>query len=187
MRKRLLGACAGLLVGLAAAPASAAWDLPFRTVSVQLGLRLGETTEQLRKTLGVDAPRGALVLEVEPGGPADRAGLRAGDVVTRIARKPVGDADDALGAVEDRRPGDTVRVDFVRGGAADSARVTLVRAREPGMRIGRWNIPIPGHRTPADMEDDWRRFRDRLERRFRDLDERLRRLEQEAPPERTAS
>src|SRR6266481_3064695 len=100
-RQRLLGSLAGVLLGAGlASTAWAAWNLPFRAVSVQLGLRLGETTEQLRKTLGVTAPRGTLVLEVEAGGPADRAGLRAGDVVTRVARKPVGDADDVLGAVE---------------------------------------------------------------------------------------
>src|SRR5437870_8591040 len=160
-RRRLLGPIAGML--LVAAPASTAWgasNFPFRTVSVQLGLRLVETTEQLRKTLGVKTGRGALVLEVEAGGPADGAGLRAGDVVTQVARKPVGDADDVLGAVEDRRAGDTVPVDFVRGGEAQSTRLTLARAREPSMRIGRWSLPLPGRRTPDEMEDDWRRFRD---------------------------
>ena len=186
MKQRLIGPVAGVLLGAAlASTAWAAWNLPFRTVSVQLGLRLVETTEQLRKTLGVTAPRGALVLEVEAGGPAERAGLRAGDVVTRIGRKAVGDADDVLDAVEGRRPGESVPVDFVRGGEGQKTRITLARAHEPSMRFGRWSLPLPGHQTPQEMEDEWRRFRDRLDRRFHDLEERLHRLEKEAPAERT--
>ena len=183
MKHRLVAPVAGVLLGTALASTGwAAWNLPFRTVSVQLGLRLVETTDQLRKTLGVTAERGALVLEVEKAGPADRAGLRAGDVVTQIARKPVGDADDVLGTLENRRPGDTVRIDFVRSGEQQNAHVTLAKAREPSMRIGRWNLPLPGHQTPQEMQDDWRHFRDRLERRLHDLDERLRHLEKEEPP-----
>ena len=56
------------------------------------------TTAQLRKALGVDAEKGALALEVEPDGPAARAGLQAADVLTRVAGQPVGDAGDILAA-----------------------------------------------------------------------------------------
>src|SRR5262249_30062842 len=131
MKQRLIGPVAGVLLGAAlGSTAWGAWNLPFRTVSVQLGLRLVETTEQLRKTLGVTARRGALVLEVEAGGPGEKAGLRAGDVLTRIARKPVGDADDVLGAVEHRRPGDTIQIEFVRNTEPQTTRLTLARTRE---------------------------------------------------------
>src|SRR2546422_1912675 len=96
-RRRLLGPIAGML--LVAAPASTAWgasNFPFRTVSVQLGLRLVETTEQLRKTLGVKAGRGALVLEVEAGGAAGGARVPARLVLDPSGLAPVGGARDSL-------------------------------------------------------------------------------------------
>src|SRR5919197_4281683 len=48
---------------------------------MRLGLRVVATTAQLRKTLGIRAKKGALVLEVEPGGPAAKGGVQAGDVL----------------------------------------------------------------------------------------------------------
>jgi hypothetical protein len=138
-----------------------------------------ETTDQLRKALGVDADRGALIVEVQPRGPADRAGLRAGDVLTRVVGKPVGDARDAL---EDRRAGDEVAVHYARHSDARSARVKLARAEPPRMREGRWSFPLPGGVSPEKLEDELRRFRERVERRLRDLEDRLHRLEENGYP-----
>lgn len=69
------------------------------------GARLQQVTADLADSLGLDRPRGALITEVAPGGPAEKAGFRSGDVVLsadgvevdqpsafdfRIATKPVG-------------------------------------------------------------------------------------------------
>src|SRR2546427_10798634 len=70
-----------------------------REAAVRVGVRVVGTTAQLRKTLGVEAGKGALVLEVEADGPAARAGLQAGDGLTDVARKPGGGAAGVLGAV----------------------------------------------------------------------------------------
>ncbi len=186
MRRTLASGAALVLGGGLAALAWGAPTFPFHRVSVELGVRLVETTPQLREALGVDAERGALVLEVEHGGAAEKAGLRAGDVVTRVAGKPVGDAAEILDALESRRPGDEVAVEYVRRSRSDSTRVKLARPGRPRMRVGRWSFPAPAFEPPAHMERDLRRFRDRVERQLKGFEERLRRLERDATAERTA-
>jgi len=178
-------ALVALGVGLAA-PASGGWSLVSHPVSAEMGLRLVETTAQLRGALGVEADHGALVLEVEHDGPAERAGLRAGDVVTRVAGTPVGSAEDILDALEGHGPGEAVQVQYVRHGKAETARVTLARARGGRMRFGRWSFSVPGFEMPEDLDRQLRRFRERVERQLRDLDQRLRRLEKSPEPDRTA-
>jgi S1-C subfamily serine protease len=81
---------------------------------------------QLQKTGRVERPflglttgtaaGGAFVQDVYPGGPADRAGLRPGDVVTSLDGKPVRAAEDVPRLVDERKPGDRVEVEVQREG-----------------------------------------------------------------------
>jgi hypothetical protein len=174
------------LVLTAASAAAAPAHLPFRVLSVQLGLRVVETTEQLRASLGVTADHGVLVTEVEPHGSADRGGLRAGDVVTRVAGKAVASPADVLDALEDHRPGDVVAVEYVRHGTAETAQVRLARAKPPRMRMGPWSFSLPPGYTPEELGHELRRFREHVERQLRDLDQRLRRLEERPQTDLTA-
>jgi hypothetical protein len=180
-------ALAAVLLG--AGPVAAGPGAPgfaFNPVSVQLGVRLIETTAQLREALGVEADRGALVLEVDPKGPAQKAGLHAGDVLTRIAGKPVGDAADVFDALEGHKPGDEVPIDYVRHGKTAGTRVALAPGHGSRMRFGRWSFPVPGFELSPDAEQQLRRFQERVERQLKELDQRLRRLEGDARPDRTA-
>jgi putative serine protease PepD len=59
-------------------------------------------------SVGVPATGGAVVGQVNPGGPAERAGIRPGDVVTRIDDRPVTDSDELVAAVRDHAAGDVV-------------------------------------------------------------------------------
>jgi C-terminal processing protease CtpA/Prc len=84
-----------------------------------LGVLIGETDEQ-----------GTRVVAVLPGGPAERAGLRPGDLLLRAGERPLGD-EDALEAVLDRlRPGQALSVVVVRDGVIEEHQVVLGR-REP--------------------------------------------------------
>jgi serine protease Do len=58
------------------------------------GMNLQDLTPEIAARLGVDADQGAVVTAVEPGGAAERAALRRGDVILEVNRKPVGSADD---------------------------------------------------------------------------------------------
>ncbi|MBI5105823.1 MAG: trypsin-like peptidase domain-containing protein [Solirubrobacterales bacterium] len=68
---------------------------------------------------------GARVGEVVAGGPAANAGVRVGDVITKVAGKPVGAPDDVSRALDGRKPGERVDVEVKRGGATSSVQVEL--------------------------------------------------------------
>jgi S1-C subfamily serine protease len=68
---------------------------------------------------------GARVGQVVDGGPADKAGLRAGDRIVQIASTPVHEPDDVSAAVNARRPNDEVRVVVERGGERRTLTVKL--------------------------------------------------------------
>ncbi len=86
----------------------------------RLGLRLSDLDGETRSRLGLGREvEGALVTAVEPGSPAARQGLRPGDVVARVGRVSVSDAQSAIDAVRGLPEGTTkVVLQIVRGGAA---------------------------------------------------------------------
>jgi S1-C subfamily serine protease len=82
---------------------------------------------------------GARVRSVVPGGPAAAAGLRAGDVIVRIGRAPVRTTADVSEAVFGARPGQTMRLEYRRGGRTRSVDVRLVR--RPARAAGGRGVP----------------------------------------------
>jgi len=66
---------------------------------------------------------------VRPGSPADRAGLRTGDVILRFAGVGVRTLDDLTFVLRQKRPGDVVDVTFVRDGVERTIRTTLEQRR----------------------------------------------------------
>jgi len=72
-----------------------------------------------------DSGSGVRLETVESKGPADDAGLRAGDVVTRIDDQQVRTMEELIVTIRTRRPGQAVRLDYTRGSAERSANVTL--------------------------------------------------------------
>jgi putative serine protease PepD len=79
--------------------------------------------------LGVEiasaAGGGARVASVRSGTPAAKAGLQAGDVITKIDGTPVGSSDELQQAVDSRKPGDRVTLEVRRGGTTRTVHVTL--------------------------------------------------------------
>ncbi len=73
----------------------------------------------------MDGSGGAQVVELVPGGPADRAGLEIGDLIVSFDGKPVGSSDSLTGLVQARQPGDTVQVVVERNGSSRTLSVTL--------------------------------------------------------------
>jgi S1-C subfamily serine protease len=75
---------------------------------------------------GLAVDHGALVLALAPKGPADKAGIKTGDVIVAFGGRPVQTSDDLGKFILQRRPGDVVSVDVVRqGGRRASVQVTL--------------------------------------------------------------
>jgi serine protease Do len=63
------------------------------------GLKLQDLTPQLSRQLGIRVEEGVLVTHVEPGSPADRAGLRRGDVLLEVNQTPVSSTREAISAI----------------------------------------------------------------------------------------
>jgi serine protease Do len=68
---------------------------------------------------------GVLVQEVQPGGPADRAGLKPGDIIVTIDGRPVKDGDDLVNEIASRKPGSTIRIGFMRDGKPQDTTITI--------------------------------------------------------------
>jgi S1-C subfamily serine protease len=91
-----------------------------------LGLdHLDITPEVLARAPRLAIDEGAVVTQVLPGGPADSAGIRAGDVITAIGTEPVNRASLLLNALMRFEPGETVRVVLNRDGRIIEVEVRL--------------------------------------------------------------
>ncbi|WP_061293672.1 S1C family serine protease [Herbidospora cretacea] len=71
-----------------------------------------------------DTP-GALVSTVEPNGPAAKAGLQQGDIITKVDSTPIDAGETVVGIIRGQAPGDKVTVSYVRNGQAGTATITL--------------------------------------------------------------
>src|SRR6185312_5174641 len=68
---------------------------------------------------------GVLVSSVTPGFPADKAGLKAGDVITSVNGKPVKDGDELVSIISAEKPGATIQLGYIRNGQNHTASVTV--------------------------------------------------------------
>ena len=68
---------------------------------------------------------GVLVQEVQPGGPADKAGLKSGDIIITIDGRNIKDGDDLVNEIASRRPGSTIRLGYIRDGKPQDTTVTI--------------------------------------------------------------
>jgi putative serine protease PepD len=73
---------------------------------------------------------GALVRDVEPGGPADEAGIRPGDVITKVDHMVISGSNDLIAATRLHRIGDQVEVTYERNRRTTTVRATLQELRD---------------------------------------------------------
>jgi serine protease Do len=81
-----------------------------------LGVRVQTLTGDLAEGMGIPGANGALVADVTDGGPADKAGIKNGDVITAFDGKPVPDSRALPREVADTAAGKPVNIDVLRGG-----------------------------------------------------------------------
>ena len=90
-----------------------------------LGVTIQSINADMAASLNLPAARGAIVSSVTAGGPADRAGIKRGDVVTAINNQPVIDTNSLRNQVAGLKPGSTASVTVVRNGRDQNVQVTL--------------------------------------------------------------
>lgn len=90
-----------------------------------IGVSIQSIDENTAKALGLANTKGALVGSVQPGQPADQAGMKDGDVIINIDGQDVADSDALLRIIAGKRPGTECTMKVVRDGETKTLKVTL--------------------------------------------------------------
>jgi serine protease Do len=110
----------------------------------RIGVVIQPVTKELADGFGLARPQGALVNSVEKGGPADKAGIEAGDVILRFDGKPVNASEDLPRIVGGTRPGSKIAIQVWRNKAARDLQVTVAElSDERAARQARGGKPQP--------------------------------------------
>jgi len=96
-----------------------------RATHAFLGIFPDQVTRDIAAQLGLDQAAGVLVREVGQGTPAAGAGLRPGDVLTKLDGKPLDTVEDLFGQLRQHRPGDKVTITIFRDGREQQVTATL--------------------------------------------------------------
>jgi serine protease Do len=91
----------------------------------KIGVAIQEVSRDLATSFGLDKPRGALVVSVEKGSPAERAGVESSDIITRFDGKAVDSQSDLPRFVAAIRPGTKTELEIWRKGGARNLTVTV--------------------------------------------------------------
>ncbi len=83
------------------------------------GAKMQAVTSDIAASLGLAAPHGAMITEVAPGGPAERAGFQSGDVILSIDGQRVDDPSAFNFRLATKRVGDTAQLERLRGGSTE--------------------------------------------------------------------
>jgi S1-C subfamily serine protease len=90
-----------------------------------LAMQAVPVPESLRSKLNLTPTEGLLVVHVEPGGPADKAGVLVGDMLLELGGKAVADTDAVQDQLRSAKPGDEIEALFIRGGALTRMKIKL--------------------------------------------------------------
>jgi len=91
----------------------------------RIAVAIGDVTKEVADSLGLGRARGALVGSVEPGGPAEKAGIEAGDIILKFNGRDIEKASDLPRMVGDIKPGTRVPLQLWRKGATRDVNITV--------------------------------------------------------------
>jgi serine protease Do len=128
-----------------------------------LGVSIQPLTPELAESLGADDTHGALVAGVTPDGPAAKAGIETGDVITSFNDKPVDDHNGLPSLVAASKIGERVAVKVLRDGKRKTLDVTLAKLADDEVteatapNKGKWGLMLreltPEERAARDVAD----------------------------------
>ncbi|WP_085275484.1 DegQ family serine endoprotease [Pseudogulbenkiania subflava] len=110
----------------------------------QLGVHIQEVSQELAQSFGLKQPNGALVVRVEPNGPAAKAGLQVGDIILHMNGKLVESSKDLPILVGGLQPGAKIKLGVWRKGAEKDVPVVLGELANEAA-----NAPQPQQEEPA--------------------------------------
>jgi len=149
--------------------------------SAFIGVSLVDLTPELREFFGASKDAGVLVSSVVERGPAAKAGVRVGDVITSVDGKSVAGLRDLREAIRDNRAGDSIRIELLRGKNRQTVMAIAEEREMPGSRL----LTLPGFDKQLIKplpNGDWKQLltmpeNEALQTRIRELEKRLQDLE----------
>ncbi len=119
----------------------------------RIGVVIQPLTKELADGFGMTKPQGALVNSVEKGGPADKGGIEAGDVILRFDGKPVNASEDLPRIVGGTKPGSKVTVQVWRNKATRDLQLTVAELTDDRTRQARSGKPAPANQFGMGLAD----------------------------------
>jgi serine protease Do len=121
-----------------------------KVVRGYMGAQIQDVTPNLAKAFKLDSPNGAVLTNIEPGTPAEKAGLQAGDVVTAVNGEPITDSNSLRLRISRSAPGSPVRLTVQR--AEGPKEITVTLAQLPSQNLDEEGQPDlrGGARTPLE-------------------------------------
>ncbi len=108
-----------------------------KVIRGRIGLQMTAVPRDGYQDFGLKSRAGALVSQVAAGGPAEKAGVKAGDVVTQFNGRPVADTTELQKMVAATKPGTTVPLKVVRNAKEQTINVTVAELDLDAERTGR--------------------------------------------------
>lgn len=96
-----------------------------RVTRGRIGVQIDQVSKEVAESIGLGKPQGALIRGVEEGSPADKAGIEAGDIITRFDGKTIDKASDLPRLVGNTKPGSRVPLTVFRRGASKELNITV--------------------------------------------------------------
>jgi serine protease Do len=116
-----------------------------RVVRGYLGVSIQEVTKDMAQQFKLENPRGALVTDVAPGSPAEKAGIIRGDVIRKINTYEVRDPAALAGRVAEAEVGTSLTLELIRDGQAKSVTATVIEQPSDMIaRLSRNQSQVPG-------------------------------------------
>ena len=97
-----------------------------RVIRGRIGVAIDQVTKEVAESIGLGKPTGAMVRSVESGGPAEKAGVEAGDIITKVDGRPVEKFGDLPRMVGGTKPGAKVVLQVFRRGAYRDVSVMVI-------------------------------------------------------------
>jgi serine protease Do len=110
----------------------------------RLGVGVQELNASLAKSFGLDRPRGALVSQVDPGSPAEKAGLKPGDVIVGFNGKPIDQSNQLPPLVAQVKPGAAAKLQVWRGGKESELTVFVGAMQQEKTAQAEGRAPVQG-------------------------------------------
>jgi len=104
----------------------------------RIGVQIDQVSKEVAESIGLGKAAGAMVRGVESGGPAEKAGVEAGDIITKFDGKVIDKSSDLPRIVGSTKPGSRSTVTVFRRGASKDLNVTVaeIEAEKPATKTG---------------------------------------------------